>query len=126
MPAETRMFPLQTSRHAPPGPVRIPWSVAEKAYGAYAREYGRGQSLERLAERGGFGWCEMDQLHPGWRDEVSEICRLTAELDKLQAFKDWVHPWLDAHGVPHDPDPEKTAATGCRISNRMAWLLANR
>jgi hypothetical protein len=77
------MFPLQTSRHAPPGPTSIPWSVAEKAYGAYAREYGKGQSLERLAERGGFGWCEMDTLYPPWRDEVSEIIRLRDVLAKI-------------------------------------------
>lgn len=83
--ATSRMFPLQTSRHAPPGPVQIPWSVAEKAYGAYAREYGRSQSLERLAERGGFGWCEMDTLYPNWREEVSEIAKLKAELGQLRA-----------------------------------------
>lgn len=72
-----RMFPLQTSRRAPPGPRQIPWSVAEIAYGAYSREHGTGQSLEQLAERGGFGWCEMDDLYPKWREEVSTInqCR---------------------------------------------------
>jgi hypothetical protein len=40
-----------------------------------------------------------------------------------KAFKAWVHSWLDAHGVPHDPEPEHTAQHGCRISGRMQWLL---
>jgi hypothetical protein len=35
--------------------VRIPWSAAEIAYAEYAAQYGTMQSLERLAERGGFG-----------------------------------------------------------------------
>jgi hypothetical protein len=81
------MFPLQTSRRKGivPGPLQIPWSVAEKAYGAYAREYGKGQSLERLAERGGFGWCEMDDLYPQWRAEASEIAELRSEITAKDA-----------------------------------------
>lgn len=82
--SEHKMFPLQTSRHAPTGPRQIPWSVAEIAYGEYSRRYGTGQSLQRLAERGGFGWCEMDEFHPKWREEVSEIMALRAELEKLR------------------------------------------
>ncbi len=40
-----------------------------------------------------------------------------------EAFKAWVHGWLDAIGVPHDPDPVHTAENGCRISGRMRFLL---
>lgn len=40
----------------------IPWVVAEIAYIKYARRYGRSQSLERLAERGGFGRDEFLEL----------------------------------------------------------------
>lgn len=40
-----------------------------------------------------------------------------------EALKAWVHGWLDAQGVPADPDPEHTAQTGCRISGRLTWLL---
>lgn len=47
-----RMFQMQD------GPV-IPWSVAEKIYVLYSGVYGTHQSLERLAERGGFGWSEI-------------------------------------------------------------------
>lgn len=75
-------FPLQTQRDCPPGPRQIPWSVAEKAYGEYSRLYGSGQSLERLAERGGFGWGEMDKLYPAWRKEIDEICVLKNALRK--------------------------------------------
>ena len=48
------------------------------------------------------------------------------KADALAAFKAWTHSWLDAHGVPADPDPEKTRATGCRIGGRMEWLWARR
>lgn len=50
------------------GPVAIPWAVAERAYAAYTQRYGTSQSLERLAERAGFSWSEMDTLLPGWRE----------------------------------------------------------
>lgn len=55
-----------------------------------------------------------------------EIERLTKERDALAAFKKWVHDWLDAVGVPHDPEPEHTKEHGCRISGRMRWLLNNK
>ncbi len=47
---------------------------------------------------------------------------LAAERDKLQAFKDWVHTYLDQHGVPHHP-PGTHGAAGCRIGDRMDWLI---
>lgn len=46
------MFPMQD------GP-NIPWSVAQKIYKLYSGLFGTEQSLERLAERGGFGWAEV-------------------------------------------------------------------
>lgn len=48
---------------------------------------------------------------------------LVAERDKLQAFKDWTHRYLDSHGVPHHP-PGTHGAEGCRIGDRMDWLMA--
>ena len=47
-----RMFPMQKG---PP----IPWETAKVIYRAYSRLYGTQQSLERLGERGGFGWAEV-------------------------------------------------------------------
>ena len=37
----------------------IPWWLAQEAYGFYAELYGQSQTLERLAERGGFGRDEL-------------------------------------------------------------------
>ena len=99
-----RMFPLipNDRRNAAPGPLSIPWSVAEKAYGVYASRYGRGQSLERLAERGGFGVNEMDDMYPQWRDEVSEIAELR---DQLRRCQEWVSllPPLDLNHPKQSP-----------------------
>lgn len=51
-----RRFPMQR------GP-SIPWSLAEVIYAGYAAMYGKSQTLERLAERGGFSWREVDVLY---------------------------------------------------------------
>lgn len=40
-------------------PCTIPWWLAEEAYKVYSRKFGTSQSLERLAERGGFGREEL-------------------------------------------------------------------
>ncbi len=48
--------------------------------------------------------------------------RLRAERDKLLAFKNWCHAYLDTHGVPHHP-PGTHGAAGCRIGDRMDWLM---
>lgn len=62
----------------------IPWWVAEQAYMIYANKYGDQQSLERLAERGGFGIEEMDEFYPEWRTKCSIIDSQAAELKKLK------------------------------------------
>lgn len=63
---DTRPFPIQGSH----GPQRkaactIPWWLAEIAYAEYARRFGTSQSLERLAERHGFGREELVALLRG-------------------------------------------------------------
>lgn len=59
---EQKWFPLQHD-HSPHGErFRVPWAVAEKAYAVYTRRYGTSQTLERLAERGGFGVTELIML----------------------------------------------------------------
>ncbi len=50
--AKLKPFPMQD------GP-DIPWSTAEKIYKIYSELYGTQQSLERIAERAGFGWAEV-------------------------------------------------------------------
>ena len=64
---DTRPFPIQAGqsyrndegRMIYPKPSTIPWWLAEIAYKEYSRVYSNGQSLERLAERGGFGRSEL-------------------------------------------------------------------
>lgn len=75
-----KLFPVMPSKKHTAHPLRIPWSVAEKAYSTYSKQYGNGQSLERLAERGGFSEGEMDEFHPQWRAEVSELEQLKLKL----------------------------------------------
>jgi hypothetical protein len=50
-----RICPVQDRGNRPRS---IPWELAEILYPAY----GHDQSLERLAERGGFGWRELGLL----------------------------------------------------------------
>jgi hypothetical protein len=66
---ENRPFPIQGEwnwgkgkRHRPVihnKPCTIPWWLAEQAYYVYSKKFGSSQSLERLAERGGFGRNEL-------------------------------------------------------------------
>jgi hypothetical protein len=61
----------------------------------------------------------------GIRTVADELATVKAERDKLQAFKTWTHDYLDRHGVPHHP-PGTHGADGCRIGDRMDWLMAGR
>lgn len=82
-------FPLQTSKPpTKPGPLTIPWSIAEQSWNAYAARYGKDQSVERMAERGGFSWWEMDNQLPGWREMVDPYRTIIAENAKLKAELD--------------------------------------
>ena len=42
-----------------PPPSRIPWWLAEEAYAYYSERFGTDQSIERLAQLGGFGREEL-------------------------------------------------------------------
>ena len=59
-----RMFPIQDGQS-------VPWQEAERAYETYVNLYGARQSLERIAERGGFGRTEFQMLYEG--KDPSEI-----------------------------------------------------
>lgn len=79
------MFPLQPSAGVL-GPIKIPWEIAEEAYGVYCREIGgNNQSLERIAQRGGFSWGEMDWLLPGWRQRADPLLRYKEEIKVLDS-----------------------------------------
>jgi hypothetical protein len=80
---EPRMFPIQSSdKNTKPHPTRIPWAIADLAYSVYSARYGRSQSLEHLAERGGFGANEMDLFLPDWRERCDENSSLRTELQQ--------------------------------------------
>ncbi|MCY1080303.1 hypothetical protein [Archangium lansingense] len=59
--------------------------MADKAWAGYSARYGRGQSVEQLAQRGGFGWCEMDTFFPGWREATDEWRKLREDLAEARA-----------------------------------------
>jgi hypothetical protein len=50
---------------------------------------------------------------------------LIAAAKKLQAFKDWVHRYLDAQDVPPEFPGGKHTLEGCRIGDRMDWLMTH-
>lgn len=75
----------RSHKAAAPPVTRIPRSVAERAYVIYRTRGGGDQTLDRLCERGGFSAGELDMFAPGWREEVTEIARLRAELDRTRA-----------------------------------------
>ena len=68
-----RMFPIQSAHGAKPHPTSIPWAIADLAYSVYSARYGKDQSLERMAERGGFSPGEMDDFLPDWRERVAAL-----------------------------------------------------
>ena len=63
---DTKPFPIQdewsATTHSRLKSSTIPWWLAEVAYDYYAERFGKEQSLERLAERGGFGWSEIPYM----------------------------------------------------------------
>lgn len=64
------------------------------------------------------------ETHQKQFDEQAEkIDAMTAERDKLAAFKAWVHSFLDVKGIPHHP-PGTHGAEGCRIGDRMDYVFA--
>lgn len=63
----------------------IPWSMHLEAYDVYRKKYGAQQALIEGECRGGFGTKELDDFIPGWRDKVSELSQLRAELAERDA-----------------------------------------
>lgn len=78
-----RMFPIQPQRGAAPHPTSVPWEIADLAWSVYSATYGREQTLERLAERGGFYPGEMDTFLPDWRERCDSRAELRAILECL-------------------------------------------
>ena len=60
-----KMFPIQGDLRTRRPKFKIPWGLADEAYLTYSKLFSRGQSLERLAERGGFDLKEFAVLFFG-------------------------------------------------------------
>lgn len=71
-----RRFPMQY------GP-SIPWSFAELLYVGYSACYGDKQSLEGLAQRGGFGWSEIEHF---WCSKAFRAA-IDAEIERTKGAK---------------------------------------
>jgi len=70
---DNRPFPIQGEPGYVGNPDKgqpgfIPWWLAELAYQEYSKQFGTSQSLQKLADRGGFGRKELIFLIRGeWR-----------------------------------------------------------
>lgn len=62
----------------------IPWAMHLRAYDAYCAKFRPQQELIEGNCRGGFGVKELDMFIPGWREELSELHQLRAEVDRLR------------------------------------------
>ena len=51
---------------------KIPFVVHLRAYGVYSEMFGKSQTAERLAERGGFAPGELDVFYPEWRKYIKK------------------------------------------------------
>ncbi len=86
-----RRFPIQGEVGSNPNGSRkyipattVPWSEAEIAYATYSKIHGTSQSIERMAERGGFGREEFRRFRRGYdmrerKGKVMDVPPLTAE-----------------------------------------------
>lgn len=91
---DTRPFPIQGNisyvddegQRVRPMPSAIPWWLAEVAYEYYSKRYGGQQSLERLAERGGFGRKELVMFIRGNLKDTTDsiIMDMTDEIKRLR------------------------------------------
>jgi hypothetical protein len=62
----------------------IPWDMHLEAYNAYCKKYGAQQALIEGGCRGGFGVGELDMFIPGWRENLSLVGKLNAEIESLR------------------------------------------
>lgn len=74
-----RRAPVQGTRAAkvdgkPRGPGTVAWTEFVAAMAGYAARYGSDQGPERMAERGGLSFCEIEE-HLGHTPTTWEPCR---------------------------------------------------
>lgn len=64
----------------------IPWEMHLRAYNAYSARWSPQVALidlEKRGCRGGFSTGELDDLLPGWREELSEVAALRKRIATL-------------------------------------------
>jgi hypothetical protein len=93
---EVKMAPVQGYT---PG---IPWSMHLEAYDVYRKKYGAQQALIEGGCRGGFGVIELDEFIPGWRDKVSEIGKLRAEIAEARSLVDRHKRTAEIYAIERD------------------------
>ncbi|KKN09882.1 hypothetical protein LCGC14_1042220 [marine sediment metagenome] len=87
--SDVRWFPVIVDRMARPRNNKIPWKLAEVVYTGYSRRYGTDQSLERIAERGGFGVLEIaDHLGGTIAELEAENARLQTRVEETERERD--------------------------------------
>lgn len=116
-----RMFPIQFERGAKAHPRQVPWWIAELAYSVYAGRYGHSQSLERLAERGGFAPGEMDEFLPDWRERCDENAALRERLEAAEkdAYKRGFIDGIRAY-AHHKDGVQYVGTTGRTLKDAVA------
>jgi hypothetical protein len=89
-----KRFPIQRAG-------TVPWKDAEEAYKTYAKLFGRCQTLERLAERGGFGIGEFCCLYIGINPahQTREIVEKAILIVAIRLSTEWQPGIYD--GFPH-------------------------
>ncbi len=104
---DAKYFTDTAAETVAPGGDRLRVSVDDGKYTIIQNEVGHVRVL-----RYGEEWREGDKL----------ILALAHEVEKLQAFKDFVHKRLDDAGIPVDP-PSVHRDHGCRIGGRLDLVL---
>ena len=65
---------------------------------------------------------EETRLATHMRITERQLKASTLEIERLEAFKTYVHKRLDKMDVPHDPEPKSNAEHGCRIEGRLNYI----
>ena len=81
---DEKRFPIQ-------GGLTVSWAAAERAYKHYCKQCGSSQTMEQLAERGGFGVLEFVYFYcdiaiiGGRRPSENRIAQVLADADVRKA-----------------------------------------
>lgn len=99
-PSDTKLFPLQALDASTRQTLTIPFAYAEAAYLEYVEQYGSGQSLERIAQRGGFGVQEILQLLCRRLERLGGLPPRAITRERAQEVrKSYEDRWLDGPGA---------------------------